>query len=151
MRRIVVYAVALMIILPLTTSGCRQSERNVTNPGEPMLYRSSIDFEHHVQLKAGETKTLDITLNTQKDGPGEINYNISRVVKEYSKDKLPLPGGLNVTIEPSRFMANQNTVYHSTITVKPALGLPSGEYVLFLDWNFETVMTGGGWITVSIE
>jgi len=120
-------------------------------PGKSLLEAARIEFDDFVKLKAGETKSLDVTLETLKHGPGEVAYTISRVAKEYDEDKLPMPEGLDVSIEPSKFTAYPNNTYHSTITIKTTHELPSGEYVLLFDWSFEHVEKGTGWITVNVE
>ena len=102
-------------------------------------------------MKAGETKSLDVTLDTLKHGPGEVTYKIYRVAKEYSEDKLPMLEDLDVSIEPSTFTASPGNTYHSKIKVRTTSELPSGEYVLLFDWHFEGVETGSGWITINVE
>jgi len=93
-----------------------------------------------ISIKAGETKSLDVTLETRKSGPGQVVYEISRV-----------PDALDVSIEPSQFMAYTESVYKSTITIKASPELAPGEYQLSFGYNFEKVFSGAGHITVNVE
>ena len=97
-------------------------------------------YDDSVSIKAGETKSLDVTLETRKSGPGKVIYEISGV-----------PNGLEVSIEPSQFMAYPDMEYHSTITIKASPALPLGEYRLSFGKNFEKVFSGIGWIKVNVE
>jgi len=93
-----------------------------------------------VSIKAGETKSLDVTLETRKSGPGQVIYEISGV-----------PDGLNVSIEPSQFMAYPDEEYQSTVNIKASPQIPPGDYRLNLGYNFERVFSGVGHITVNVE
>ena len=83
---------------------------------------------------------LDVTLEARKSGPGRVIYEISGA-----------PEGLDVTIEPSQFMAQPETVYHSTIAIEASPELVPGEYRLSFGQNFERVFSGVGHITVNVE
>ena len=112
-----------------------------------------------VELKAGKTKALGVTLITKKRYPGMITYKIWRVKKAEGscvgkwarfKGTLPMPDGLDVSIEPSTFLAQPNKIYHSTITIKASPELPQGKYVFCFQTNIENAYTSGSWITVNI-
>ncbi|GAI93323.1 unnamed protein product, partial [marine sediment metagenome] len=131
-------------------------------PGSFILGRAKIIFERSVQLKAGETKSLDVTLETGRDGPDEVTYTIFRLKHCYPleyrgdvgvplEDRLPMPEGLEVGIEPSRFTVYPHNTYISVVTIKTTPELPAGEYVLFLDHRSEHIACGGGCITVTVE
>ena len=133
-----------------------------TPPGRWIFEASSTIFEHSVQLKAGETKSLDVTLETGREGPGEVTYTIFRLKHRYPlvysgdigvplEDRLPMPEGLEASIEPSRFMVYPHNTYHAVVTIKTTPELPAGEYILFLDQRSEHVACGGGCITVTVE
>jgi len=99
-----------------------------------------VRHDDSILIKAGEMKSLDVTLETRKSGPGTVIYEISGA-----------PEGLDVSIEPSQFIAQPETVYHSTITIKASTELAPGEYRLSFGHNFEKVSSGVGWIEVSVE
>jgi len=109
-------------------------------PGKSHLSMARVLYDDSISIKAGEAKSLDVTLETRKSGPGQVIYEISRV-----------PDGLDVSIEPSQFMAYPETVYHSTITIKASPELQPGEYRLSFGKNFERVFSGVGHITVNVE
>jgi hypothetical protein len=93
---------ALTVVL-LAVIGCSGP---MPTPGRSQLM-ARVLHDDSVSIKAGETKSLDVTLETRKSGPGRVIYEISGA-----------PEGLDVSIEPSQFMAQPETVYHSTITIK---------------------------------
>jgi len=49
------------------------------------------------------------------------------------EEKLPMPEGLSVTIEPNNFIARNFADYTSKITVKTGPELARGEYILCMD------------------
>lgn len=144
------------VLLVVTLIGCRSVVPSPAPGPSPVPGRSHFDdarvyYDDVLVLKAGETKLLDVTLETRKDGPGKFNGIVSRVAKEYGEAKLPMPEGLEVSIEPSEFMAFPDTIYHSTITVKTTSKLALGEYYLLFERNFENAFHGMGWIRVAVE
>ena len=128
----------VLILAALLLADCCSTPTPV--PGKSHLSMARVLYDDSVSLKAGEAKSLDVTLETRKSGPGQVIYEISRV-----------PDGLDVSIEPSQFMANPDTEYHSTITIKASPDLQPGEYRFSFGKNFERVFSGVGWIEVSVE
>ena len=89
-------------------------------------------------LKPGETGETYYTLYTRNGGPGEVSYKIYRVAEEGEKEEMPMPEGLRVSIEPSKFMAQPHENHTSKITVKTNSELfPNDEYTLYLQVVFE--------------
>jgi len=136
MKKLAISGVVILAIL-LTMIGCSTA---TPIPGKSHLSMARVLYDDSVSLKAGEMKSLDVTLETRKSGPGRIIYEISKV-----------PDGLDVSIEPLQFMANPDTEYHSTITIKASPELQPGEYRFSFGKNFERVFSGVGWIEVSVE
>ena len=137
MKKLTALYLAIMMIILSAVIGCSSS---TPVPGKSHLSMARVLYDDSVSIKAGETKLLDVTLETRKSGPGQVIYEISRV-----------PDGLDVSIEPSQFMAYPETVYHSTITIKTSPELASGEYRLLFGKNFERVFSGVGWIKINVE
>lgn len=137
MRKMNISGVLILAALLLAVIGCSTP---APTPGKSHLSMARVLYDDSISLKAGDTKSLDVTLETRKSGPGRIIYEISRV-----------PDGLDVIIEPSQFMANPDTEYHSTITIKASPELQPGEYRFSFGKNFERVFSGVGWIEVSVE
>ncbi len=119
-------------------------------PGKALLEAARIALDDSIELKAGETKVLDVTLETLKHGPGEVSYKIFRVAREYGKDEIPMPEGLEVSMEPTKFMAYPNAVYHSAITIKTTPELAPGEYWLSFEAEFEGEFRMTGCIRVNV-
>lgn len=121
-------------------------------PGWRYFYMSKGHYDHDVQLKAGETKSLDFTLETKNDirWPSQFSYEIYKVGGEYEEDKLPMPDGLEMFMEPSSFMAYPNTVYRFSIMVETAPELVPGEYFIRFEQHLEGAFDSGGWIRVTV-
>jgi uncharacterized protein YcfL len=137
MRRLHMSGVVILAALLLVLIGCSSP---TPTPGKSHLLMARVRHDDSISIKADETKSLDVILETRKSGPGTVIYEISEA-----------PEGLDVTIEPSQFMAQPETIYHSTITVKASPELQPGEYRLSFGQNFEKVFSGVGWIEVSVE
>jgi len=118
-------------------------------------------------LKPGETGETYYTFYTRNGGPGEVSYKIYRVAGVGKKEEMAMPEGLNVSIEPSKFMAQPHKNYTSKITVKPSPELfphtpkSSGRflhsalivsYTLYLQANFEgeNETIGDDWLEVYL-
>ena len=136
-KKLAISGVLILTALLLAVIGCSVP---TPTPGKSHLSMARVFYDDSVSLKAGEMKSLDVTLETRKSGPGRIIYEISRV-----------PDGLDVSIEPSQFMAYPDMEYHSTITIKTTPELAPGEYRLSFGKNFERVISGVGWIKVNVE
>ena len=121
-------------------------------PGLAIMNMPKVVHPTTVGLKAGETAEENITLETRRNGPGMVHYTISsRVEDVYSTEELPWPDGLDISIEPSDFMAYPNENYISTLTVRTTNGLLQGEYVFRFYSLFEGSMEGGGWLKVIVS
>ncbi|MFO8009319.1 MAG: hypothetical protein R6U89_00750 [Dehalococcoidia bacterium] len=118
-------------------------------------YASRLIYDHNVDIKAGETESIDITLENGKPhsgpGPAECTYTISLVSSEYSEKTVPMPMGLDISVEPSRFTAYPNTTYQSTLTISTTPGLVGCKYYLLLEGSLEGGFTEQGWITVDVR
>ncbi len=135
MKKLNISGVLILAVLLLAVTGCSTP---TSTPGKSHLSMARVLYDDSVSLKAGETKSLDVTLETRKSDPGRIIYEISSV-----------PDGLDVSIEPSQFMANPDTEYHSIIKASP--DLQPGEYRFSFGKNFERVFSGAGCIEFSVE
>jgi hypothetical protein len=102
--------------------------RKLPVPGQGTEGHPRLDLDNQVDLKLGETKELDITLETNEVGPGQVSYKFFKVGGQFGEVESPLPKGFDVSIEPASFMAYQNTTYHLTLTIKAAPEAAPGEY-----------------------
>jgi hypothetical protein len=113
-------------------------------------YQSMVICDDAIELKPGETKMVDLTLEVKKDIGGQVGfrYIISRVAGDIlqlplpEEMKAPFPDGLGINIEPSAFSICPNTTYHSTLTVKTSHQLSPGEYLFFLESYYGTSAQG---------
>ena len=122
------------VLVHPTTEHNNSREVPLIAPGRAMIGISSfIMAPKMVELSAGETKEVNITAETRKDGPGRATYSFFRVKRVHSDEEIPMPDGLNVSIEPSTFMAYPNETYNSTVTINTSQDLPRGKYVLYID------------------
>ena len=104
-----------------------------------------------ITLKPGETGETYYTLHTGESSLGNVIYTIFRVKEEHEEDKLPMPNGLTVTIEPNKFLARSHEDYTSKLTIKTSSELLQGKYVLSFNVYFENEMKGEEWIIINVE
>ena len=148
MTKLTVLYLAIMIIILSAVIGCSAPK---PIPGKSHFSIARAYYDDSVVLKIGETKLIDVTLETREDGAGEFSCVIFRTDKEYGEDTLPMPSGLEVSIEPPKVMAYPNNTYHLTITIKTSPEIVASEYWLRLEQNFEKVFKTTGWIKVNVE
>jgi hypothetical protein len=153
-RKTLIIIGTLLITLPLVLGACAPAPP-VPGRGVGPLTTSTIIFEGSALLKAGETKSLRVLLSTKEDfgpGPHEVSYTLFRVARGCGADEIPMPEGLEVSIEPARFMAYPNAAYQSTITIKTSPELSPDEYCFRFESECkDSPMWTGGWITVIVE
>jgi hypothetical protein len=153
-RKTLIILGTILVTLLLVLGACAPAPP-IPGRGVSPLTTSSTWFESSALLKAGETKSLRVLLWTTKDfgpGPHEVSYTLFRVARGYGSDEIPMPEGLEVSIEPARFMAYPNAEYHSTITIKTTPELSPDEYCFRFESECEgSPMWTGGWITVIVE
>ncbi|GAI85733.1 unnamed protein product, partial [marine sediment metagenome] len=114
--------------------------------------KARVYHDDFIQIKPGETKTIEFTLETRKDGPGIFKlWGISHVSGEYSDAILPMPEGLDVNLEPESFKAYPDSTYQSVLTITTSPELAPGEYWLRFNQEFERSFRGRGWIRVTVE
>ncbi|RJS75301.1 hypothetical protein CW714_00470 [Methanophagales archaeon] len=131
--------------------------RPFTVPGASGLYLPHGYLHNNsITLKLGETKETYYTLHTGESGPEEVSYDIYRITGKVNmlpmpeEEKLPIPEGLTVSIEPNNFLARTHENYTSKITVKTSPELLPGEYVLCMEAHFGGRLTND-WLTVNVE
>ncbi len=120
-------------------------------PGYSIFFHASLDYEHKIILKAGETKQLPLTLKTRKDGPGRFSGRLVHVDREYGLIPQPMPEGLDVYLEPPEFIAYPNATYNYDLVFKTTPRLAPGTYYLHFYHNLENGFYGSGWIAITVE
>ncbi len=150
MKKLTVLYIAIIVIILSAVIGCSAP---TPTPGLSHLSKARVyKSDDSVEIKPGETKTIEFTLETRKDGPGIFKIgNISHVSGEYSDAILPMPEGLGVNLEPESFMAYPDSTYQSVLTITASPELPPGEYWLRYNDEFERSFRGRGWIRVTVE
>ncbi len=113
-------------------------------PGRSRFDDARLRHDDYVELKPGEIKSLDVTLETHKDGPGKFSWMV------YDAGEYLLPEGLEVSLEPPKFKAYSNTTYHLAIIIKTSPELSPGEYWLRIEHEFENAPRGGMRIRVNV-
>lgn len=140
MKEPVRFCTMAVVVILLAVIGCSVPE--VIPPGRSGLENPSWWLEpSDVAMKAGETASVNIVLDTLK-GSGEFSYTICRVKNAHvpyyqnigvsPQDRLPMPKGLEVSIEPSQFRASPYKTYHALVTIRTTRFLPMSTYFF---WN----------------
>jgi len=122
----------------------------------PVVYQPYGSFENSsITLKPGETKETYYTLHTGEGGPGEVSYEIYRITGRVNalpmpeEEKLPMPEGLKVSIEPSKFFVRTHQSYTSKIRIETNPELSPGKYVLCMDISGVGGLSNR-WLTVNV-
>ncbi len=149
MKKLIILCAVTLVVVLLAVIGCSAPK---PTPGLSHLSKARVYHDDFIQIKPGETKTIEFTLETRKDGPGIFKiWGISHVSGEYSDAILPMPEGLGVNLEPESFMAYPDSTYQSVLTITTSPELAPGEYWLRFDQEFERSFRGYGWIRVTVE
>ena len=103
--------------------------------------------DNSMTLEQGEEGNTYYTIHAGGDGLGKVSYQVYRIrnimhrLPMPEEEKLPMPEGLNVSIEPSNFIARNFMDYTSKITVKTGPELARGEYILCIDVATSSMLT----------
>jgi len=90
-------------------------------------------------LEQGREGNAYYTIHIGGEGLGKVSYQVYRIrnimhrLPMPEEEKLPMPEGLSVSIEPNNFIARNFADYTSKITVKTGPELARGEYILCMD------------------
>lgn len=129
----------------------KQDPSTIPPPGKSANESARVLYAaYSVDLKAGETKSVDVTLETRKDGPGWFRCEIFRTDKD-GNNTLAMPNGLVVSIDPRNTAAYPNNTYNTTINIKTSPDLVAGQYWLRFEGNFEQVFKSTGWLVVTVR
>lgn len=104
---------------------------SIPRPGEAML-----SYISTIELKAGETRLVDIELWTGKRDitrPRELEGDIWRVSELYGQEQLTMPEGLDVYIEPPIFTAHPGRAYSLTLVASAMSDIAPGQYYFSLN------------------
>ena len=115
-------------------------EGEETVPGASGLFSSHGSLhDNSMTLEQGKEGNAYYTIHIGGEGLSKVNYKVYRVKSQMSTqtisedENLPLPEGLNVSIEPSNFIARNFEDYTSKIIVKTGMELAPGEYILCIE------------------
>ena len=98
-------------------------------------------------LEQGEEGNTYYTIHIGGDGVGKVSYQVYRIRNKINRlpmpeeEKLPMPEGLSVSIEPNNFIARNFEDYTSRITIKTGPELSRGEYILCIDVTASGMLT----------
>jgi hypothetical protein len=84
-------------------------------------------------------------------GTESFKWEVFPVSDEYQDDKIFVPDGLTVNIEPAEFTVYPNTTYSLPLTISTTPEVAPGEYYLKLDCYLEGILWTEGWIKVTID
>ena len=92
-----------------------------------------------LRFTAGFTQTLFPTLSTGKFGPADVSYEVARVDAKDSENRVPMPPGMEVTIEPDQFHAEPGQEYRSVMTIRTSRDFQWGTYWLVVRCRYGEV------------
>ena len=111
------------------------------------------DFNHLIYIEAGETFTQQMTIDMAKliDEPSTLSYQLMPVAFVNDRQqKISWPTGLEISIQPSSFIAYPDATYSSLMVFKAASDMPSGEYNFEVDTTIDDGPFIGAWIKVVV-
>ena len=104
-----------------------------------------------VRFDAGLFQEVNVNLSTGKYGPGDLTYTIRRVENKDSAVEMPMPEGLNITIDPAQFTAYPRSQYLSTLKIQSSVNLVPGTYWIRVDYQFGKSISGYRVLMVNID
>lgn len=103
-------------------------------------------------LLSGEAVKKEVTLATGKYGEEKVTYTISRVDGKDGGNPIPMPEGMEISIEPAEFMASPHTDYKSVIEIRTdEQTITPGEYWISVNYDIGGIMSGHRQLTVYID
>jgi hypothetical protein len=103
------------------------------------------------RLMAGATWTLDAVLFTGEHGPGKAFLSIVRVDGEDSQVEIPMPEGMEATIQPAEFQVSPGGEYESRFVIWTSPDLQPGRYWLSVNYSIKGSITGQCLFAVKIQ
>ena len=104
-----------------------------------------------VRFDAGSFQEVNVNLSTGKYGPDSLTYTVKRVKTEDSVAEIPMPAGLDVTVEPAQFTAYPWNQYCSTLKLQTTPDLPPGTYWIRVCYQFGESISGYRVLMVNIN
>ena len=105
-----------------------------------------------IGLLSGETGRIEVVLATGKYGEGKVSYQISRVDSKDGSNQIPMPEGMEVTIEPIEFITAPYNDYKSVIEIRTDEQVISpGEYWILVAYDIGGTISGQRVINVNID
>lgn len=104
-----------------------------------------------VRFDVGGFQEVNVNLSTGKYGPDSVTYTIKRVESKDSAVEIPMPDGLNITIEPVQFAANPRNEYRSTLQIQTTPNILPGTYWIRVEYQFGGSISGHRVIMVNIN
>jgi hypothetical protein len=120
--------------------------------GGGTMYDSRINLEKSAELEAGESKTLDFTLEVKKDIRAESDLGLFIYLRgsDRTNGNLLLPDWLSANFDPNFVKVYANTTYHFALDLDAATGLKPGEYPLSVEYDLGN-RSSSDTITVKID
>jgi hypothetical protein len=104
------------------------------------------------RLLRGESVKKEVVLATGKYGEGTVVYTISRVDSMDGGNQIPMPEGMEITIEPVEFTASPYSDYTSVIEIKTdEQTITPGEYWISVNYDIGGAISGHHLITIYID
>ncbi len=104
-----------------------------------------------ILVEAGQSVSHEFGLDASKTirEPSPVGCQIFRVSGNGSRDKLAVPVGLEVSMQPSTFTLYRNATYKPIIVVRTSPDLPSGDYWLLIETSYGDHTTRN-WVRLSV-
>jgi hypothetical protein len=104
-----------------------------------------------VRFDVGGYQEVNANLSTGTYGPDNVTYTISRVDSKDGATEMPMPNGLDVTIEPEQLATDPGNEYRSTIKIQTTPDLSPGTYWIRIEYQLGKSMSGYRVLMVNIN
>jgi hypothetical protein len=104
-----------------------------------------------VRFDVGGFQEVNVNLSTGTYGPDNVTYTIKRVDSKDGAIEMPMPAGMNITIEPSQFATNPGNEYRSTLRIRTTSDLSTGTYWIRIEYQLGKSMSGYRVLMVNIN
>jgi hypothetical protein len=104
-----------------------------------------------VRFDVGGFREVNVNLSTGKYGPDSLTYSIKRVASKDSAVEIPMPNGLDITIEPAQFATNPRNEYRSTLKIQTTPDISPGTYWIRVEYRLGESISGYRVLMVNIN
>jgi uncharacterized membrane protein len=110
---------------------------------------TQLAFHDVITLAPGRNQTIEVEFLPGKYGPGIVTLDLVNISNSDGLE-IPMPEGLEVSIEPEEFTALTGGSYNAMLYVKTAPDISPGTYRILLHYKYADFISGQRQISVIV-